>query len=107
MKQLIKRIKSNKLLSITGILIIGLILVLIFRITYAFFAPVINEALGNVVVDSATVDKFEFKLGDTLKVDATPTTLPEAGTNLVKSTTATASLTANSTKKTATMNYYV
>ena len=107
MKQLIKRIKSNKLLSITGILIIGLILVLIFRITYAFFAPVINEALGNVVVDSATVDKFEFKLGDTLKVDATPTTLPEAGTNLVKSTTATASLTANSTKNTATMNYYV
>ena len=107
MKQLIKRIKSNKLLSITGILIIGLILVLIFRITYAFFAPVINEALGNVVVDSATVDKFSFNLGDALKVDATPTTLPEAGTNLVKSTTATASLTANSTKNTATMNYYV
>ena len=107
MKQLIKRIKSNKFLSITGILIIGLILVLIFRITYAFFAPVINEALGNVVVDSATVDKFSFNLGDTLKVDATPTTLPEAGTNLVKSTTATASLTANSTKNTATMNYYV
>ena len=107
MKQLIKRIKSNKFLSITGILIIGLILVLIFRITYAFFAPVINEALGNVVVDSATVDKFSFNLGDALKVDATPTTLPEAGTNLVKSTTATASLTANSTKNTATMNYYV
>ena len=107
MKQLIKRIKNNKLLSITGILIIGLILVLIFRITYAFFAPVINEALGNVVVDSATVDKFSFNLGDALKVDATPTTLPEAGTNLVKSTTATASLTANSTKNTATMNYYV
>ena len=107
MKQLIKRIKSNKLLSITGILIIGLILVLIFRITYAFFAPVINEALGNVVVDSATVDKFSFNLGDTLKVNATPTTLPETGTNLVKSTTATASLTANSTKNTATMNYYV
>ena len=107
MKQLIKRIKSNKFLSFTGILIIGLIVVLIFRITYAFFAPVINEALGNVVVDSATVDKFSFKLGDTLKIDATPTTLPEAGTNLVKSTTATASLTANSTKNTATMNYYV
>ncbi|MBD8924229.1 hypothetical protein EGR52_12710 [bacterium] len=107
MKQLIKRIKNNKFLSITGILIIGLILVLIFRITYAFFAPVINEALGNVVVDSATVDKFSFNLGDALKVDATPTTLPETGTNLVKSTTATASLTANSTKNTATMNYYV
>ncbi len=107
MKQLIKRIKSNKFLTFTGILIIGLIVVLIFRITYAFFAPVINEALGNVVVDSATVDKFSFKLGDTLKIDATPTTLPEAGTNLVKSTTATASLTANSTKNTATMNYYV
>ena len=56
---------------------------------------------------SDTVDDFKFELGDPLKIDATPTTLKENGTNYVTSTTAKALLKANSTKKTATYNYYV
>ena len=107
MKKFINKIKNNKVLSILSVLIIGLFFILVTRITYAYLAPVINDAQTNVVGSTDTVDDFKFELGDPLKIDATPTTLKENGTNYVTSTTAKALLKANSTKNTATYNYYV
>ena len=107
MKKFIKKIKSNKLLSILSVLIIGVFFILIARVTYAYLAPVFNSAETDVMGSSDTVDDFKFELGEPLKIDATPTTLKENGTNYVTSTTAKALLKANSTKKTATYNYYV
>ena len=107
MKKFIKKIKSNKLLSILSVLIIGVFFILIARVTYAYLAPVFNSAKTDVMGSSDTVDDFKFELGDPLKIDATPTTLKENGSNYTTSTTAKALLKANSTKKTATFNYYV
>ena len=107
MKKFIKKIKSNKLLSILSVLIIGVFFILIARVTYAYLAPVFNSAKTDVMGSSDTVDDFKFELGEPLKIDATPTTLKENGTNYVTSTTAKALLKANSTKKIATYNYYV
>ena len=107
MKKFINKIKNNKILSILSVLIIGLFFILVTRITYAYLAPVINDAQTNVVGSTDTVDDFKFELGNPLKINATPTTLKENGTNYTTSTTAKALLKANSTKKTATFNYYV
>ena len=107
MKKFIKTIKSNKVLSVLSVLIIGLLSILVARVTYAFLAPVINESQTNVVGTTDTVDDFKFELGDALKIDASPTTLKENGSNYSSSTTAKALLKANSTKKTAAYNYYV
>ena len=107
MKKFINKIKNNKVLSILSVLIIGLFFILVTRITYAYLAPVINDAQTNVVGSTDTVDDFKFELGNPLKINATPTTLKENGTNYTTSTTAKALLKANSTKKTATFNYYV
>ena len=107
MKKFINKIKNNKVLSILSVLIIGLFFILVTRVTYAYLAPVINDAQTNVVGSSDTVDDFKFELGNPLKINATPTTLKENGSNYTTSTTAKALLKANSTKKTATFNYYV
>ena len=107
MKKFINKIKNNKVLSILSVLIIGLFFILVTRITYAYLAPVINDAQTNVVGSTDTVDDFKFELGNPLKINATPTTLKENGSNYTTSTTAKALLKANSTKKTATYNYYV
>ena len=107
MKKFINKIKNNKVLSILSVLIIGLFFILVTRITYAYLAPVINDAQTNVVGSTDTVDDFKFELGNPLKINATPTTLKENGSNYTTSTTAKALLKANSTKNTATFNYYV
>lgn len=107
MKKFINKIKNNKVLSILSVLIIGLFFILVTRITYAYLAPVINDAQTNVAGSTDTVDDFKFELGNPLKINATPTTLKENGSNYTTSTTAKALLKANSTKKTATYNYYV
>ena len=107
MKKFIKKIKSNKFLYILSVLIVGVFFILIARVTYAFLAPIINNAQTNIVIKGDIVDEFKLKVGNTLKLDATPTTLKENGTNYTTSTTATASLKANSTKNTATYNYYL
>ena len=107
MKKFIKKIKSNKFLYILGALIVGVFFILIARVTYAFLAPIINNAQTNIVIKGDTVDEFKLKVGNPLKLDATPTTLKENGTNYTTNTTATASLKANSTKNTATYNYYL
>ena len=104
MKKFINKIKNNKVLSILSVLIIGLFFILVTRITYAYLAPVINDAQTNVVGSTDTVDDFKFELGKPLKINATPTTLKENGTNYTTSTTAKALLKANSTKNTATFN---
>ncbi len=107
MKKFIKKIKSNKFLYILSVLIIGVFIILITRVTYAFLAPIINEAQTNVAIKGDTIDDYSLKVGNPLKLNATPTTLKENGTNYTTSTTATASLKANSTKNTATYNYYL
>ena len=107
MKKFIKKIKSNKFLYILSVLIVGVFFILIARVTYAFLAPIINNAQTNIVIKGDTVDEFKLKVGNPLKLDATPTTLKENGTNYTTNTTATASLKANSTKNTATYNYYL
>ena len=105
--KLIDKIKKNKLLYFLGVLIVGIFIVLIVRFTYAYLAANVNEARGDVSVDSDETDNLKFAVGDPLSIDATPTTLPENGENLVDTTTATATLLANSTNKTATYDYYV
>ncbi len=107
MSKLMDRLKQNKKLLAIGILIIVIFLLLIFRITYAYIAARITEATGNISVNSDTTDNLSFAIGDPLSIDATPTTLPENGTNLVDTTTASATLIANSTNNTAEETYYV
>ena len=107
MNKFIKRIKNNQVLYVLSILIIGILLLLIARITYAYLAPRIQSALGNVSTISDTVDDFKLELGNPLSLNATSTTLPESGSNLVVTSTEIARLKANSTKKTATYNYYL
>ena len=107
MNKFIKRIKDNQALYVLSILIIGILLLLIVRITYAYLAPRIQSALGNVTTISDTVDDFKLELGRPLSLNATSTTLPESGSNLVVTSTEIAKLKANSTKKTANYNYYL
>ena len=107
MNKFIKRIKDNQALYVLSILIIGILLLLIARITYAYLAPRIQSALGNVTTISDTVDDFKLELGRPLSLNATSTTLPESGSNLVVTSTEIAKLKANSTKKTANYNYYL
>ena len=107
MKKFINKIKNNPKLYFLSILIVGVFFVLVVRITFAYLAPVINKAQSEVIGTSDTVDDFKFGLGNPIKIDATPTTLPENGTNYVSSTTATAYLKANSTNESATFNYFV
>ena len=107
MKKFIKRIKNNQVLYVLSILIIGILLLLIARITYAYLAPKIQSALGNITTISDTVDDFKLELGQPLSLNATSTTLPESGSNLVVTSTEIAKLKANSTKNTAAYNYYL
>ena len=71
MKKFIKKIKSNKFLYILSVLIVGIFFILIAKVTYAFLAPIINNAQTNVVIKSDTVDEFKLKVGNPLKLDAT------------------------------------
>ena len=80
--KLIDKIKKNKLLYFLGVLIVGIFIVLIVRFTYAYLAANVNEARGNVVVDSDETDNLKFAVGDPLSIEATPTTLPENGENV-------------------------
>ena len=105
--KLMNRIKNNKLLYFLGVLIVGVFIVLIVRFTYAYLGASINDAQGNVTINSDETDRLDFEIGDPLSVDATPTTLPENGTNLVDTTTAKAILTANTTNNTANYSYWV
>ena len=107
MKKLFKRIKNNKLLRYTGVGIIFLLLLLVGRVTYAYFAADINAAQGNVVAGNDTVDAIKFEVGDPLSLNVNSNTLPENGTNLVTNTTTKARLLANSTTNEATYTYYV
>ena len=107
MKNIINRIKNDKVLFFLSILIIGVFLVLVIRITYSYLAAYINEARENVTLGSDTTDEFKFIEGEAIDLNVTPTTLPEGGGNYAKSTTYGASLLANSTNNTAEESYYV
>ena len=103
----INRIKKNKILTVLGVSIIAVFIALVTRFTYAYLAANINEASGNITLNSDETDKLDFEIGEPLSIDATPTTLPENGANLVDTTTAKAILTANSTNNTAEYSYWV
>lgn len=107
MKKVLKRIKNNKLLRYTGVGIIFLLLLLVARVTYAYFAADINAAQGNVVAGNDSVDALKFEVGDPLSLNVNSNTLRENGTNVVSSTTTKARLLANSTNNTASYDYYV
>ncbi len=107
MKNIINRIKNDKVLFFLSILIIGVFLVLVIRITYSYLAAFINEARENVTIGSDTTDKLEFFEGNPIDLNVTATTLPEGGGNYAQSTTYRAELTANSTNNTAEESYYV
>ena len=107
MKNIINRIKNDKVLFFLSILIIGVFLVLVIRITYSYLAAFINEARENVTIGSDTTDKLEFFEGNPIDLNVTSTTLPEGGGNYAQSTTYRAELTANSTNNTAEDSYYV
>ena len=107
MKNIINRIKNDKVLFFLSILIIGVFLVLIIRITYSYLAAFINEATGNLNIGSDTTDKLEFFEGDPIDLNVTSTTLPEGGGNYAQSTTYRAEFTANSTTNSAEDSYYV
>ena len=107
MKNIINRIKNDKVLFFLSILIIGVFLVLVIRITYSYLAAFINEARENVTIGSDTTDKLEFFEGNPIDLNVTATTLPEGGGNYAQSTTYRAELTANSTNNTAEDSYYV
>ena len=107
MKNIINRIKNDKVLFFLSILIIGVFLVLVIRITYSYLAAFINEARENVTIGSDTTDKLEFFEGNPIDLNVTSTTLPEGGGNYAQSTTYRAELTANSTNNSAEDSYYV
>ena len=107
MKNIINRIKNDKVLFFLSILIIGVFLVLVIRVTYSYLAAYINEARESATLSSDTVDEFKFIEGDKLDLNVTPTTLPEGGGNYSQSTTYKASLLANSTNNSAEESYYV
>ena len=107
MKNIINRIKNDKVLFFLSILIIGVFLVLVIRVTYSYLAAYINEARENVTIGSDTTDKLEFFEGNPIDLNVTSTTLPEGGGNYAQSTTYRAELTANSTNNTAEDSYYV
>ena len=107
MKKIFKKIKNNKTLSILGVLIIGVFSVLIVRFTYSYYAAKYNNAQADIVIESETTDDFKLSMGNPLKIDATPTTLKENGTNIVSSTNASIKLKAGSANNSATYNYYL
>lgn len=103
-----ERIKNNKVLYFLSVLIIGLVLVLLVRIAYAYLTADIREGMsGNIDLTSDVVDEFKFIEGEPLKIDATSTTLGEGGNNLVSVSKPKVTLKANSTNNSARKEYYV
>lgn len=107
MKKIMMQIKKNTSLRILSISIIAVFLVLVARVTYAYFAPEFSDAWQNVGLKSDLVDKFRFTIGDPLVINATTSSLPENGANLVSHSTSSASLIANNTTNKASYNYKV
>ena len=105
--KLINKVKESKFLSVLSVLIVGCLVILIIRFTYAYFAAQINDARDDVTLGSDLTDVFDFEIGDPLSITATPTTLPENGTNLISETYAKASLLANTTNNVAEYSYWV
>ena len=105
--KLINKIKKNKFLSILSVLIVGCLVLLVVRFTYAFFAAQVNEAKNDITLNSDLTDVLDFEIGDALSIDVTPTLLPENGENIASSSYAKASLLANTTDNYAEYSYWV
>lgn len=104
---MIKRIKNSKALTFLAVFIVGLFLILVLRITYAYIANNFNVGIGNVGATSESVDEFKFLVGNPLNLDVTPTTLGEGGTDYSVTSTSQVTLKANATENKADYNYYL
>ncbi|MBE6140283.1 MAG: hypothetical protein E7172_01970 [Firmicutes bacterium] len=105
---MIKRIKKSNLLISILVLIGGLFIILISRITYAYFGFEIKD--GNAIdidVLSSSVDRLDFDNGDALSLIVTSTTLGQNVGNLETISYPKASLIANNETNLATYNYNV
>ena len=98
--------KRKSFLTILGIIILIIAITLVSKITYAFFISQHGvTTTGDIDVTSKIVDKLTFTLGDAIAINATSTTLPENGSNIQDSTTATATLVAGNANDSATFSY--
>lgn len=105
--KLISKIKKNKFLSILSVLIVGCLILLLVRFTYAYFAAQVNDAKNDITLNTDLTDVFDFEIGEALTIDVTPTILPENGENLTSSSYARATLLANTTNNYAEYSYWV
>ena len=83
-------------------------IVLAIGVTFAYFVAQTGDgAKSNVNIKADSVDDLKFSVNKDLSLSANQFNFAQGSGNLSDSVTATASLKANSTKKTATYNYYV
>ena len=84
------------------------LIVLAIGVTFAYFVAQTGDgAKSNVNIKADSVDDLKFSVNKDLSLSANQFNFAQGSGNLSDSVTATASLKANSTKKTATYNYYV
>jgi hypothetical protein len=89
------------------LVILGTLIVLL-GITYAYYIAQIGPgSKTNINLTSDTLDKLTFTQGDDLSLNATQFNFTNGGSNLTSSTTASATLIANSTNNTASDTYNV
>ena len=95
--------KNKRILTYVIVLI-----VLAIGVTFAYFVAQTGDgAKSNVNIKADSVDDLKFSVNKDLSLSANQFNFAQGSGNLSDSVTATASLKANSTKKTATYNYYV
>ena len=84
------------------------LIVLAIGVTFAYFVAQTGDgAKSNVNIKADSVDDLKFSVNKDFSLSANQFNFAQGSGNLSDSVTATASLKANSTKKTATYNYYV
>lgn len=84
------------------------LIVLAIGVTFAYFVAQTGDgAKSNVNIKADSVDDLKFSVDKDLSLSANQFNFAQGSGNLSDSVSATASLKANSTKKTATYNYYV
>ena len=101
------RIKNSKLLLCLGVLIIGLAILLVARVSHAYLAMQANIASADINIKGDKLDELKFIPGEALNLDVTSENLVESGNNLTVSSTSQVTLTANNTNNMATYSYYI
>ena len=109
MKDLINKIKTDKVTAIVYTFSFVILAIIVISITYAYFeAQTLDAAIGNVDAKFSSLDEYLITSNGNLNLVVTPTTLPENGNNQEVTATAQVSLKRNpDTTNTATRTYYV